>query len=95
MTINQQNKRALAAYPTYLLSTMDLSKAYSKPSATKLSIWQDCYQQMLKAKGFGLRVISKNIYIFTCGYCYRDKKTKALHFVYITPGYTADVEVEA
>lgn len=94
MTINQQNARAKAAYQAYQLSDRDLYSAYSRPSKAKVSVWYDCYRQMTKAHGFGLRVVSKNTQIFTCGYCYRDKKTGVLHFVYITPSYTADVEVE-
>ena len=94
MTINQQNARAKAAYKTYQLSDKDLYSAYSRPSKTKAAIWYDCYRQMTKANGFGLRVVSRNCHIFTCGYCYRDKKTGALHFVYITPSYITDVEVE-
>lgn len=94
MTYREQCKRALAAYPLYQRREIsyDLFAAYRKPSDAKIAVWKNCQALMLYTNGFGLRVISKNAQMLTCGFCYRDKKTGLLNFVYITPKYTATVE---
>lgn len=93
MTATQLTRRAKAAYSAYLKSDMkDIRKAYVKPSNAKISAWAFHQHSMGRYNGYDMRVISKNCQFFTCGFCYIDKKTKLLNFVYITPNYTATVE---
>lgn len=64
---------------------------YSRPSKTKLNIWNDIVMQCHELNGFGLTVVSYNVNIFTAAFKY--KKDGKERLVYFAPSYTEDFEV--
>ena len=85
-------KQAQASYEAYRNSKMsDLSDAYKDWSTEKARAWRYCEELCEKRNGFGLKVISKNSYMFTAGFEYVDEDG-CVRFEYITPSYDIDID---
>lgn len=85
---------AKANYEYWKRSEWDeLWKAYGSASTAKYRAWERCKQLMYELGGHGLRVISKNSFIFTAGFTFADPDTGVEKFMYITPSYDTAVEV--
>lgn len=88
-----EERAALKQYPYYQQSyANDLSNVYGRYSPAKAQAWHYCENLMAKHDGWGLRIISHNVFMFTAGFLFRDPETDALKFMYITK--TADTAVE-
>lgn len=88
-----RERAALNQYPYYQQSCAhDLSDVYDSYSTAKAQAWRYCEDLVAKHDGWGLRVISHNIFMFTAGFLFRDPETDALKFMYITK--TSDTAVE-
>lgn len=93
MTTRQQIYRAKMALVAYNLSTdTQLSDCYGTYSMAKQRAYNYCINQMENVDGWGFRIISHNVNIFTCGYKYVDSDTGVIMFRYITPTYEVSVE---
>lgn len=91
--MNRNEKTAKANINSYDKSTMtNLTDAYKKPSKAKSSVWFDCRYDMAKNFGWGLKVISYNTFMFTCGYLFTDKETGVVKFKFFTPNHTTVVD---
>ena len=91
--MKRKEKIAKANIYSYDNSSMtNLTDAYKKPSKAKYSVWLDCAYDMLKNFGWGLKVISYNTFMFTCGYLYTDKETGVVKFKFFTPNHTTVVD---
>lgn len=89
-----RERTALKQYPYYRQScAYDLSCVYASYSTAKAQAWRYCEDLMVKNDGWGLRVISHNVFMFTAGFLFRDPETDALKFMYITKSYDTAVEV--
>ena len=78
---------AKGAYERFLRSNMEtLRDAYAKPSTRKEAAWEYCKELCAKYEGWGLRVISKNCFMFTAGFLFLSTSGKE-KFMYITPEY--------
>lgn len=89
-----RERAALNQYPYYQQScASDLSDVYGSYSTAKAQAWRYCKDLMEKHNGWGLRVISHNVFMFTAGFMFRDPDTDALKFMYITKTYDQAVEV--
>lgn len=85
-------KAAKQKYQAWLNSKWyDLRMAYDRPSKAKCDIWTGWWYNMQSHNGFGLRVISRNAYHFTCGYCYDVDGER--WFRLITPTHISDFKV--
>lgn len=81
------NKTEKANYENFLRSDMEtLWDAYAKPSTRKEAAWEYCKNLCAKYEGYGLRVISKNTFMFTAGFLFLSTSGKE-KFMYITPNY--------
>lgn len=88
-----RERAALSRYADYQHScAYDLSYVYSSYSTAKAQAWRYCEDLMAKHDGWGLRIISNNVFMFTAGFLFRDPDTDALKFMYITK--TSDTAVE-
>lgn len=80
-------------YERFLRSDMDdIYKAYAKPSKYKVSAWEDCKNLCAKYEGWGLKVISKNCFMFTAGFLFLTTSGKE-KFMYITRDYNRICDV--
>lgn len=70
-----------------------LHKAYKTHSHEKDLAWQYCYRLMLEHDGTGLKIISKNSFIFTAGFTFVDPNTGVLRFMFITPSSDTAVDM--
>lgn len=74
-------------YEAYLRSEKySLYDAYDKPSSRKEAAWEYCQNLCAKYDGWGLKVISRNCFIFTAGFLFLSTSGKE-KFMYITPNY--------
>lgn len=74
-------------YEAYLRSEKySLSDAYDRPSTRKEAAWEYCRNLCAQYEGWGLKVISKNTFIFTAGFLFLSTSGKE-KFMYITPSY--------
>lgn len=64
-----------------------LETAYKKPSLQKQRIWAQIQSRARMKKGYNydLTIITKNTFMFTCGYTLLDDQNISVNFVYITP----------
>lgn len=86
---------ALSRYADYRCSNAsDLSDVYGRYSTAKEVAWNYCKELMEKHNGWGLRIISHNVFMFTAGFLFRDPETNALKFMYITKTSDTVVEVQ-
>lgn len=69
----------------------DLYSAYDKPSSKKIDAWNYCIRKKSEYNGSNLKVISRNTYMFTAGFEYKDKETGEFMFMLITPSYDVSV----
>ena len=85
-------KQARDAYERWQRSDMDeLYKAYGSASSAKWNAWEHCKETCYVLGGWGLRVITKNTYMFTAGFLFeKDGVTK---FCHITPTHKEIIEV--
>ena len=60
--------------------------AYGKPSFAKIRAFNYCLNTCRKYNGFNLRILSKNNFMFTCGFFFYNEDGKK-QFYYITPSY--------
>lgn len=80
-------------YERFLRSDMDdIYKAYAKPSKYKVSAWEDCKRLCAMYDGYGLRVISKNCFMFTAGFLFLTTSGKE-KFMFITRDYNRMCDV--
>lgn len=70
-----------------------LKTAYKKPSKAKQGIWTGIELGARIEKGYNhdLTIISKNGFIFTCGYTVSDSQNK---FVYFTPSRDYEIFIK-
>lgn len=92
--INYRMKQAETAFHYYMNSSYsNLFSAYSKPSKDKINAFTKCKNKQVDLDGFDFRIISKNTYIFTCGFKYINMLTGKKMFYYITPYYEISIEI--
>ena len=70
-----------------------LYHAYNDFSANKARAWRYCEELCKKHNGYGLKVISKNTFMFTAGFEFVDKENGNTKFMYITPNYDIAVDM--
>ena len=81
-------------YEAYLRSEKySLFDAYDRPSIHKERAWLYCRDLCAQCNGYGLKVISKNTFIFTAGFLFLSPSGKQM-FMFITPNYNRVCEVE-
>lgn len=94
MRRREMERRAEGNYLAYERSHYgDLLDAYTKCSEAKRAAWLHCRDLMAEHDGWGLKVISRNTWMFTAGFEFTNPETGELMFMYITPSY--DVAVSA
>lgn len=71
---------------------LNITDAYTKPSTAKTNIFFNILRDMANNAGWGLKIISYNTFMFTCGYLFTDKETGVIKFKYFTPSYTTIVD---
>lgn len=64
-----------------------LRDAYGRYSAAKERAFNQCRAWCYALDGSGLKIISHNSQVFTCGFEFPDPETGEMHFMYITPTY--------
>lgn len=80
-------------YEAYLRSEKySLFDAYDRPSTHKEAAWDYCKDLCAQYDGYGLKVISKNTFIFTAGFLFLSTSGKQM-FMFITPNYNRVCEV--
>ena len=70
----------------------ELYKAYDSASAAKWRAWEHCKETCYVLRGWGLRVITYNTYMFTAGFMFKEDGVEK--FCYITPTHEEIVEVD-
>ncbi|MBQ5475984.1 MAG: hypothetical protein IIT65_15230 [Lachnospiraceae bacterium] len=91
MTRNE--KIAKANINGYEKSTMlNITDAYAKPSTAKQNAFMSCLYDMANNAGWGLKVISYNTFMFTCGYLFVEPETGVVKFKFFTPNHTTVVD---
>lgn len=89
-----RERAARSQYPYYQQSTAtELCDVYDSYSSAKASAWKYCQELMAKHDGWGLRIISHNVFMFTAGFLFCGPETGVLKFMYITKTYDTAVEV--
>ncbi len=89
----ERERLAQANIPRYEKSSWyGLADAYGRYSYNKERAWQYCKNLMEKKDGYGLKIISKNTFIFTAGFEFTDPETGVVKFMYITPTYDTEVD---
>lgn len=89
-----RERAALNQYPYYQQSNAtELCDVYDSYSIAKARAYSYCVRLMQEHDGWGLRIISHNVFMFTAGFLFRDHETGALKFMYITKSYDTAVEV--
>lgn len=84
MTTNERN--ALRYIDTYDRSSLySLDDCYTNFSAAKQRAWNWCINRMLELDGWGMKILTYNTNMFTCGFLYEDKATGVIRFVVETP----------
>lgn len=79
------NKYETAKFEQYKRSEMrSLRDAYGSCSKAKENAWDYCVNLMLACNGSGLKVLTKNTFMFTAGFMYTDTEGRDC-FVIITP----------
>lgn len=90
MTTNERT--ATANYSTYKFSDMySLFNAYASPSYNKVKAWERCKEICNNLNGHGLKVVSKNTFVFTAGFTFEKDGKK--YYCHITPNHTTSVEI--
>ena len=91
-TTKRERDLLLEACQKYLMSNWEnIYQAYERPSSLKSSAWERCQQICNEYNGNNLRVVSKNINVFTAGFMAELDKKKV--FVYITRDHVRYVEM--
>ena len=86
-TLTYRKRQAESALKRFEFSRYEsIFSAYGKPSCAKIRAFQYCVETCEKYNGFKLRILSKNTFMFTCGFFFYDKDGKK-QFYYITPSY--------
>lgn len=94
MTIKQQERTAEVKYTQYENSSdYSLDCVYGRYSQAKQQAWNYCENLMQRRGGWGLKVVTHNLNIFTAGFMYEDKDTGCEMFMYITPNYDIAIPV--
>lgn len=94
MTKTQLIKNARRALDLYNVSRETrLEDCYKSYSYAKARAFKSCLNDMEYFNGYGMRIISHNLNVFTCGFMYTDELTGVLKFRYITPCYRISIEV--
>lgn len=92
--MKNQERTAIQNYNNWKRSAYEnIWQAYEKPSYNKEKAWSYCKELCRRYAGFGLKVISKNTFVFTAGFEFVDLETGVLRFMYITPSYNTAVDV--
>lgn len=90
----KMNKQGKWNYEQYEKSNWyTLWDAYDSPSYNKEKAWDYCCKLFAKLNGTGLKVISKNTYVFTAGFEFEVEDTGEIAFCYITPSYDRYYEI--
>lgn len=63
----------------------NLRDAYGSFSSKKEKAWDYCKELFYKYDGWGLKIVSKNTFIFTAGFAFIDKDTGVVKYMHITP----------
>lgn len=80
------------AYRAYCKSDMcDIFQAYDKPSHRKVDAYENCENLCKEYNGYDLKIVSKNVNVFTAGFVCAIEGKKA--FVWITPCYDRYMEL--
>lgn len=86
-------RRAKTKIPEYEKSYYtSLDDCYERYSHAKARAWNYCEELCKNHDGWGLRIISYNMSIFTAGFQFNDPETHVRMFMYITPSYDTAVE---
>lgn len=87
--MNKEQERILKKYNDS--DMIQFWQAYDSPSHSKIEAWVNCKNLMNDLKGWGLKVISKNTFMFTVGFQFEeDGKNKLM---YITPSKKIAFEI--
>ena len=57
----------------YNVAMSNLSEAYNKPSDSKRKVFRHILEIMEDMKGYRFRILSYNLFTFTCGFTYDDE----------------------
>ena len=88
------NKVMKCAYERYQRSTdYTLNSVYGSFSYDKMRAFERCEDVMKNHKGFSLKIISHNTFMFTCGFEFFDENGKRF-FCYITPSNIRKCEID-
>lgn len=63
---------------------------YGRPSQTKINIENDIKKEMEKIDGYGYHVCTRNGWMFTCGYLYKDS-FGCERLIYHTPTHKYEI----
>lgn len=89
-----KRNQAIGSYRSYLESGYyDINQAYANPSYAKIRAFKDCWWMCKQLHGTGLKVISKNTFVFTAGFEFVNDETGEVMFMYITPNYNYAVGI--
>ena len=93
MTKREQIKCAEKAKVIYDYSDIyELGDCYRSYSIEKSTEYRKIREEMYLHGGHNLRIITHNVYVFTCAYTYPDRETGVLKFVYHTPSYRVEID---
>ena len=82
-----RKKQAENALKSFDFSRYDtIFKAYKSPSREKIRAFNYCLNTCRQYNGFNLRILSKNTFMFTCGFFFYNADGEK-QFYYITPSY--------
>lgn len=89
------NKKISGFYNSYLNSAAtELSDVYKSWSSDKASAYKRCKEECETNNGEGFRIVSANVYQFTCGYTYPSPETGELRFRYYTANNVYDAVID-
>lgn len=87
------NKRAQEISAKYDRATATcLSDVYGKWSKAKENAFDYCQRLMAEYRGWNLKILSANTFMFTAGFEFENPETGAIAIMYITPSKNEAVE---
>lgn len=93
MTKRTMERNALEHISVYKESeSYSLDTCYGRYSKAKANAWKYCEELCNRLDGWGLKVVTHNVNIFTAGFLFTDDETGVIRFMYITPSYDVSVD---
>ena len=96
MTNKEKERQARNHYKAWERSKdYALEFVYNSFSANKARAWRYCHTKQAELNGYGLKIISHTLQMFTAGFEYYDEKAQTVKFYYITPSYECAIDITA